>query len=40
MSETSVRRWDELTLEQSTAMESRKVIAGERHTVVQLYLKR
>ena len=39
MPESSVQRWDELPLEQVTAMASRKVIAGTEQTIVQLYLK-
>jgi quercetin dioxygenase-like cupin family protein len=35
-----LHRWDELSLERVTEMISRKVIAGERQTMAQVYLKR
>lgn len=37
---TDVLRWDELPLDQVTAMASRKVVAGSQQTMMQLYLKR
>ena len=40
MRPTDVQRWDELPLEQVTAMASRKVVRGRQQTMVQLYLKR
>ena len=40
MRRTDVQRWDELPLEQVTAMASRKVITGSHQTIVQLHLKR
>ena len=39
-SETTLYRWSELDLEKVTAMISRKVIVGERQTLVQAYHKR
>jgi len=39
-SERHIHRWDEIALEKVTEMVSRKVIAGERMTVAQVYLKR
>ena len=38
--ELHVHRWDEIALEKVTEMVSRKVIAGDRMTVAQVYLKR
>jgi quercetin dioxygenase-like cupin family protein len=35
-----LHRWDELALEKVTEMISRKVIAGERSMLAQIYLKR
>ena len=35
-----VHRWDEIALEKVTEMVSRKVVAGERESVAQVYLKR
>ena len=42
MSSQSVRlhRWDEIALEKVTEMLSRKVVAGEREMLVQVYIKR
>lgn len=40
MANTRVHRWDELPLEKVTAMVSRKVVTGDRQTMVQVYLKR
>ncbi len=42
MSRTAVQlhRWDEIALEKVTEMLSRKVVAGERHMLVQSYVKR
>jgi len=36
----SISRWDEMSLERINEMVSRKVIAGARQTLVQLWLKR
>jgi quercetin dioxygenase-like cupin family protein len=36
----SLYRWDELALDKVTEMVARKAIAGERHTLVQVYLKK
>jgi len=38
--ELHVHRWDEIALEKVTETVSRKVIAGDRMTVAQVYLKR
>jgi quercetin dioxygenase-like cupin family protein len=35
-----LHRWDELSLEKVTEMISRKVIAGQRQSMAQVYLKR
>jgi quercetin dioxygenase-like cupin family protein len=35
-----LHRWDELSLEKVTEMISRKIIAGQRQTLAQVYLKR
>jgi quercetin dioxygenase-like cupin family protein len=35
-----LHRWDELALEKVTEMVSRKIIAGRRQTLAQVYLKR
>jgi quercetin dioxygenase-like cupin family protein len=35
-----LHRWDELSLEKVTEMVSRKIIAGTRQTMAQVYLKR
>jgi quercetin dioxygenase-like cupin family protein len=35
-----LHRWDELSLDKVTEMISRKIIAGERQTMAQVYLKR
>ena len=35
-----LHRWDELSLEKVTEMVSRKIVAGERQTMAQVYLKR
>ena len=40
MADTRVHRWDELPLEKVTEMVSRKVVTGDRQTMVQVYLKR
>jgi quercetin dioxygenase-like cupin family protein len=42
MSHTGVRlhRWDEIALDKVTEMLSRKVVAGEREMLVQVYVKR
>lgn len=40
MADTHLFRWDELPLEKVTEMVSRKVVTGERQTMVQVYLKR
>ena len=42
MSATAVRlhRWDEIALEKVTEMISRKIVAGEREMVAQVYLKK
>ena len=40
MAETRVHRWDELPLEKVTEMVSRKVVTGDRQTMIQVYLKR
>lgn len=40
MADVRVHRWDELPLEKVTEMVSRKVIVGDRQTMVQVYLKR
>lgn len=39
-SDAAVRRWSDLRLEKVTEMVSRKVIAGDRQTLIQAYLKR
>ena len=36
----ALHRWDEIALEKVTEMCSRKIIAGEREMLVQVYLKR
>jgi quercetin dioxygenase-like cupin family protein len=42
MAPTAVRlhRWDEIALEKVTEMLSRKIVAGEREMLVQIYVKR
>ena len=40
MSDGSLHCWSDLPLEKVTAMVSRKVVAGERQTLIQAYLKR
>ena len=40
MADVRVHRWDELPLEKVTEMVSRKVLVGDRQTMVQVYLKR
>jgi quercetin dioxygenase-like cupin family protein len=42
MGSTGVRlhRWDEIALEKVTEMLSRKIVAGDREMLVQVYLKR
>ena len=42
MGQTGVRlhRWDEIALDKVTEMLSRKIVAGEREMLVQVYLKR
>ena len=42
MSHTGVRlhRWDEIALDKVTEMLSRKIVAGEREMLVQVYVKR
>src|ERR1700704_2851939 len=35
-----VHRWDEIALEKVTEMASRKIVAGEREMLAQVYLKR
>jgi quercetin dioxygenase-like cupin family protein len=35
-----LHRWDELSLEKVTEMISRKIIAGQKQTMAQVYLKR
>ena len=35
-----LHRWDEIALEKITEMFSRKIVAGERQTLAQIYLKR
>lgn len=39
-SDAAVHRWSDLRLEKVTEMVSRKVIAGDRQTLIQAYLKR
>ena len=34
-----LHRWDEIALEKITEMFSRKIVAGERQTLAQIYLK-
>ena len=36
----SLYRWDEIALDKVTEMVARKAIAGERQTIVQVYLKK
>jgi quercetin dioxygenase-like cupin family protein len=36
----ALHRWDEIALEKVTEMLSRKVVSGERQTLVQVYVKR
>lgn len=36
----ALHRWDEIALEKVTEMLSRKVVSGERETLVQVYIKR
>jgi quercetin dioxygenase-like cupin family protein len=36
----SVHRWDEIALEKLTEMISRKIVAGDREMLAQIYLKR
>ncbi len=36
----TLHRWDEIALEKVTEMLSRKVVSGERETLVQVYVKR
>ena len=36
----SLHRWDEIALEKVTEMISRKIVAGEREMLAQIYLKR
>jgi quercetin dioxygenase-like cupin family protein len=40
VADVRVHRWDELPLEKVTEMVSRKVVTGDRQTMVQVYLKR
>ena len=40
MDTVRLHRWDELSLEKVTEMVSRKIIAGARQTMAQVYLKR
>lgn len=40
MSKVTVHRWDEIELEKVTQMISRKIVAGEREMIAQVYLKR
>ena len=40
MESVRLHRWDELSLEKVTEMISRKIIAGQRQTLAQVYLKR
>jgi len=40
MRRVSLYRWDELALDKVIEMIARKSIAGERHTLVQVYLKK
>ena len=40
MSDGALHCWSDLPLEKVTAMVSRKVVAGERQTLIQAYLKR
>lgn len=35
-----LHRWDEITLDKVTEMMSRKIVAGEREMLAQIYLKR
>ena len=35
-----LHRWDEIALEKVTEMLSRKIVAGEREMLAQMYLKR
>jgi quercetin dioxygenase-like cupin family protein len=35
-----LHRWDEIALEKVTEMLSRKIVAGDRETLVQVYVKR
>ena len=36
----TLHRWDEIALDKVTEMLSRKIVAGEREMLVQVYLKR
>ncbi len=40
VTDTRIYRWDELPFEKVTEMVSRKVVTGNRQTMVQVYLKR
>jgi len=40
VADVRVHRWDELPLEKVTEMVARKVVIGDRQTMVQVYLKR
>lgn len=40
MATVRVHRWDEIALEKITEMISRKIVAGEREMLAQIYLKR
>ena len=40
MPSARLHRWDEIALEKITEMMSRKIIAGEREMLAQIYLKR
>ena len=40
MTTARLHRWDEIALEKITEMISRKIVAGEREMLAQIYLKR
>jgi quercetin dioxygenase-like cupin family protein len=40
MSSATLHRWDEIELEKVTQMISRKIVAGDREMIAQVYLKR
>jgi quercetin dioxygenase-like cupin family protein len=40
MTAARLHRWDEIALEKVTEMMSQKIVAGERETIAQIYMKR